>query len=90
MRSIFHTQKRKSNKTDLESKLDARNEKLGYRIREAQLAKIPYQIVLGDGEEENGTVTIRRAQGKDSTTLPLDAFIAMLKKKKWRKTFMKF
>ena len=61
------------------SKLDARNEKLGYRIREAQLAKIPYQIVLGDGEEENGTVTIRRAQGKDSTTLPLDAFIAMLK-----------
>ena len=61
------------------SKLDARNEKLGYRIREAQLAKIPYQIVLGDGEEENATVTIRRAQGKDSTTLPLDAFIAMLK-----------
>lgn len=61
------------------SKLDARNEKLGYRIREAQLVKIPYQIVLGDGEEENGTVTIRRAQGKDSTTLPLDAFIAMLK-----------
>lgn len=61
------------------SKLDARNEKLGYRIREAQLAKIPYQIVLGDGEEENGTVTIRRAQGKDSTTLPLDTFIAMLK-----------
>ena len=63
------------------SKLDARNEKLGYRIREAQLAKIPYQIVLGDGEEENGTVTIRRAQGKDSTTLPLDAFIAMLKER---------
>lgn len=60
------------------SKLDARNEKLGYRIREAQLAKVPYQLVIGDGEIENKTVTIRRAQSKDSQTMPVDEFITML------------
>ena len=64
----------------IRSKVDARNEKLGYRIREAQLAKIPYQLVLGDGEVENKTVTIRRAQSKDSTTMPLDEFVAMIQK----------
>lgn len=60
------------------SKLDARNEKLGYRIREAQLAKVPYQLVIGDGEIENKTVTIRRAQSKDSQTMLVEDFIAML------------
>lgn len=62
------------------SKVDARNEKLGYRIREAQIAKIPYQLVLGDGEQEQGTVTIRRAQSKDSQNLSVDEFLAMLSK----------
>ncbi|MEF9968029.1 MAG: threonine--tRNA ligase [Longicatena sp.] len=60
------------------SKIDARNEKLGYRIREAQLAKIPYQIVIGDGEVENKTLTIRRAQSSDSQSSGVDEFIAML------------
>lgn len=60
------------------SKLDARNEKLGYRIREAQLSKIPYQLVIGDGEIENGSVTLRRAQSKESLTMPLEDFIAMM------------
>lgn len=60
------------------SKADTRNEKLGYRIREAQLAKIPYQLVIGDGEVENGTVTVRRAQSKDSVTMPLEEFIAKI------------
>ncbi|MEG0526679.1 MAG: threonine--tRNA ligase [Longicatena sp.] len=60
------------------SKLDARNEKLGYRIREAQLAKIPYQLVIGDGEQEQGTVTIRRAQSKESQTVTVEEFLAIL------------
>lgn len=64
----------------IRSKVDDRNEKLGYRIREAQLSKIPYQLVLGDGEVESKTVTIRRAQSKDSTTMPLDEFLAMIQK----------
>ncbi len=62
------------------SKADTRNEKLGYRIREAQLAKVPYQLVIGDGEVENNTVTIRRAQSKDSQTVNVEEFIDMLTK----------
>ena len=62
------------------SKADTRNEKLGYRIREAQLAKVPYQLVIGDGEVENNTVTIRRAQSKDSQTVNDEEFIEMLTK----------
>lgn len=61
------------------SKLDARNEKLGYRIREAQMKKIPVQLVLGDGEAEAGTVTIRRLGEKESLTLSLDEFIKSLR-----------
>lgn len=61
------------------SKLDARNEKLGYRIREAQMAKIPYQLVVGDGEVESGSVTIRKAQSKESTTQSIDVFIHNLR-----------
>lgn len=50
-------------------KVDARNEKLGYRVREAQTHKIPMQIVVGDGEAENQTATVRRYGKKDSVTL---------------------
>lgn len=60
------------------SSVDARNEKLGYRIREAQLHKIPVEIVVGDGEAEAETVTIRRAQSKESVTVSLAKCIAML------------
>lgn len=60
------------------SKLDARNEKLGYRIREAQIHKIPVEIVVGDGEAENGSVTIRRARSNDSVTLSLEECIVLL------------
>ena len=52
--------------------LDARNEKLGYRVREAQMSKVPYQIVVGDGEVENQTVTIRQSGKKESVTLGLN------------------
>ena len=60
------------------SKLDARNEKLGYRIREAQMKKIPIQLVLGDGEKENGTVTIRRYGETESQTVTFDEFVKLL------------
>ncbi|MEG0092666.1 MAG: threonine--tRNA ligase [Erysipelotrichaceae bacterium] len=62
------------------SEVDARNEKLGYRIREAQMHKIPVQIVVGQGEVENQTATIRRMGSKDSITLPIKELIATLKK----------
>ena len=50
-------------------KVDGRNEKLGYRVREAQTHKIPMQIVVGDGEVENNKETVRRYGKKDSVTL---------------------
>lgn len=62
------------------SKLDARNEKLGYRLREAQMKKVPIQLVLGDGERDNNTVTIRRQGQKESVTVPFAEFVEMLRK----------
>ena len=62
------------------SHLDARNEKLGYRLREAQVKKVPIQLVLGDGERDNDTVTIRRQGQKESVTVPFNEFIEMLTK----------
>ncbi len=60
-------------------KVDARNEKLGYRLREAQTKKVPVQVVIGDGEVSEGTVTIRRHGQKDSVTVSKDEFIHMMK-----------
>lgn len=59
--------------------LDGRNEKLGYKIREAQLAKIPYAIVIGDKEVAAGTVAPRRRGGENLPPLPLPEFIARLR-----------
>ena len=59
--------------------VDSRNEKLGYRVREAQLQKVTYQIVVGDGEQENNTVTIRQSGKKESVTLSLDEALAKFK-----------
>ncbi len=64
---------------DLRSEIDEREEKLGYKIREAQTQKIPYQLVIGDNEVDNQTVTYRKYGEKEQTTLPLDAFINMIK-----------
>lgn len=58
--------------------IDERNEKLGYRIREAQIQKIPYQVVIGDGEVENKTCNIRKAKTNESSSLGLDEFISMI------------
>ncbi len=57
-------------------KLDDRNEKLGYRIREAQVKKVTMQLVVGDHEVEDRTVTIRRHGQKESLTLSVDDFFA--------------
>jgi threonyl-tRNA synthetase len=59
--------------------LDVRNEKLGYKIREAQLAKIPYTVVIGDKEVEAQTVAPRRRGGENLGPLPLGQFIEKLR-----------
>ena len=56
--------------------LDERQEKIGYKIREAQLQKIPYMLVVGDRESAEGTVSVRTRAGGDQGARPVDAFVA--------------
>ena len=57
---------------------DLRNEKIGYKIREAQMKKIPYMLVVGDKEAEAGTVSVRTRGGEDLGAMELDAFLAKI------------
>ncbi len=59
--------------------LDDRNEKLGYRLREAQTSKVPYTLILGDKEKENGEVSYRLHGQQETTTLSKEDFLAMIK-----------
>lgn len=59
--------------------MDLRNEKLGYKIREAQTSKVPYQIVIGDQEVEQGTVNVRAYGSTASETLSFEDFAKKLK-----------
>jgi len=63
----------------LRAELDNRNEKLGYKIRAAQLEKIPYMLVVGDKEAENGTLAPRHRSGETAAAMPVDAFVERLK-----------
>ena len=60
--------------------LDDRNEKIGYKIREAQVQKIPYMLVIGDKEVEEATVAVRRRSEGDLGAMKAEDFIAMLQK----------
>jgi len=59
--------------------LDDREEKLGYRIREGQMEKVPYLLVLGDSERDQNTVTYRKYGEQKQTTVPFDQFLTMIK-----------
>jgi threonyl-tRNA synthetase len=61
------------------TELDARNEKLGYRIREAQVQKVPYMLVVGAREAEDGTVSVRRRAGEDLGAMPTGDFLARVR-----------
>lgn len=61
--------------------LDAREEKLGYRIREGQMEKVPYLLVLGNNERDEKTVTYREHGQQKQTTVPFDEFTKMMKEK---------
>lgn len=65
---------------DLRSELDMREEKLGFKIRDAQTLKIPYQLVVGDNEVDDNKVTYRKYGSKDQTTVLVDEFISMVQK----------
>ncbi len=59
--------------------MDARNEKIGYKIRQAQLEKVPYMLVLGDKEEEAAQVAVRNRKDGKTTVMPLEEFIEKLR-----------
>lgn len=60
--------------------IDTRSEKLGYKLREAQLQKIPYMLVVGDKEAEEGTVSVRRRGEGDIGSMKIGEFIAVANK----------
>ena len=66
-------------KKNIRVELDARNEKLGYRLRESQIKKVPYTLILGDNEKENKQISYRLFSSKETTTVSQKEFIKMLK-----------
>ncbi|QCX32942.1 threonine--tRNA ligase [Caloramator sp. E03] len=64
---------------DIRVELDLRNEKIGYKIREAQLEKVPYMIILGDKEVEAGNVSVRARKDGDLGSMEFNAFLAKIK-----------
>ena len=66
----------KLNDAGLRCEADLRSEKLGYKIREAQMQKIPYMLVVGDRDMENGTVSVRTRTGEDLGAMSLEDFLA--------------
>ncbi|NGZ98272.1 MAG: threonine--tRNA ligase, partial [Nitrospira sp. WS110] len=57
---------------------DLRNEKIGFKIREAEKAKVPFMLVAGKREVENGTVSVRGRSGSNLGTMTLDQVVALL------------
>ena len=57
---------------------DLRNEKIGFKIREHTIQKVPYLLVVGDKEVESNTVAVRARRGEDLGSMGLDAFEALL------------
>lgn len=64
---------------DISGLIDERNEKTGKKIRDAELAKYPFMLIVGENEESSGTVSVRRRGEGDLGTMPLDDFIAYFK-----------
>lgn len=70
----------KLKKANIRTKIDLRNEKIGYKIREATIARIPYILVVGKREAEEGLVSVRTREGEDMGTMSLDAAIELMNK----------
>ena len=66
--------------------LDSRNEKVGYKIREVQLQKIPYMLIVGDKEIKDRTVSVRSHKSGELGTIPLEAFIKKIESEIKNKT----
>jgi threonyl-tRNA synthetase len=58
--------------------IDLRNEKFGFKIREAQIQKLPYVIIIGDNEEQNKTISVRKRGGKDLGQMTIEDFVSIV------------
>ena len=76
-----HALKKKMFDLGLRVEVDDRSEKIGYKIRESQVLKTPYTLVVGDQEVASGTAAVRKYGEKTSETMPVDAFIDAIQKK---------
>jgi threonyl-tRNA synthetase len=63
----------------MRAEVDLRNEKVGYKIRDAEVQKIPYILVVGDKEAKAGTVSVRKRGGQDLGVMPVDEFVAAIR-----------
>ena len=91
----FHLEKAKEiveilKKNGIRASLDAGEDKLGYRMRNSQVNKVPYTLVIGDHERDEGTVTYRHFGCKAQLTVKLDGFIKMLKEEIETKALPKY
>lgn len=68
------------NAVGIRVEMDTRSEKIGFKIREATMQKVPYMLVIGDNEVESGKVSVRTRSGEDAGTMTIDELCAMLKK----------
>ncbi len=66
------------NNSDIRAALDDRNETIGKRIRENELKRIPFLVVVGEKEQENNTLSVRRQGGKDEGTMTVEEFIRLV------------
>lgn len=73
-----HEIKRRMFDLGIRVEVDDRNEKIGYKIREAQVKKIPYSIIVGENETKNGNISVRKRREKDTITMDTDIFIGNL------------
>ena len=70
---------RRLEKEGIRTELDLRNEKIGFKVREAQMMKIPYMLVLGDKEVEQNVVNVRTRKGETIGNMTIDELVAKLK-----------
>ena len=69
--------KKELDKAGLRAEVDDRSEKIGYKIRQAQLEKVPYMIIIGDKDIEAGTVSVRHRKEGDLGAMKLEEFVAL-------------
>ena len=69
----------KLKKLGVRAEVDLRNEKLGYKVREAQVAKVPYMLVIGDKEMEEGNINIRPRKGDSLGAMSVEDFAKLVK-----------